>query len=219
MRKLFTTIMIAALMAFMVGNAAADTVATVQLKELNVSPGTGVTFFGGGSWQTGVYNFQIESGPFAGIYGGFCVDPANSNEAYSAYDINTFNHTGNYDIAAWLLKQYYTVQGTSAVATQAAIWEVMFETNTGIPYDLTTGNFGTTNSIKTLANSYIALALAGNAETMSLDGFYLAQSPASGPPYFGVYAQDYIFMKVPEPGTLMLMGLGLIGLAGLRRKK
>ena len=106
-------------------------VEVVQLKELSVSPGSAVTFYGGGTWLTGVYNFQIQSGTFAGTYGGFCVDPANSNTNYSAYDINTISHAGNYDAAAWLLNNYYTVAGTSAVATQAAIWEVMFETNTG----------------------------------------------------------------------------------------
>jgi hypothetical protein len=216
MKKILIGFMFIAVMGFMVGNAIAAPVEVVQLKELNVSPGQGVNFFGGGNWQTGVYNFQIQNGTFAGIYGGFCVDPANSNTNYSAYDINTISHTGNYDVAAWLLNNYYTVAGTSAVATQAAIWEVMFETNTGITYSLKTGNFGTTDSINTLADTYLALALAG-AESMDLSGFYLAQSPNGGP-YFNNYAQDYIF-KTPEPMTLILFGLGLVGLAGLRRKE
>jgi hypothetical protein len=216
MKKILVGFVVIAVMGFMVGNAIAAPVEVVQLKELNVSPGQSVNFFGGGSWQTGVYNFQIQSGTFAGIYGGFCVDPASSNTNYSAYDINTISHTGNYDVAAWLLAHYYTTPGASAVATQAAIWEVMFETNTGIAYSLKTGNFGTTDSINTLADTYLALALSG-AGSMDLSGFYLAQSPDGGP-YFNNYAQDYIFMT-PEPMTMILFGLGLIGLVGLRRKE
>jgi len=192
-------------------------VEVVQLREINVSPGQGVNFFGGGNWQTGVYNFEIQSGTFAGTYGGFCVDPAGSHSDYSAYDINTISHgVRNYDAAAWLLNQYYTVAGISAVATQAAIWEVMFETDTSISYSLSTGNFGTTDGIAGLANTYVTDAIAG-APGFGLTGFYLAQSPAGGP-YFNKEYQDYIF-KTPEPMTMLLLGLGLVGLAGLRRKE
>jgi hypothetical protein len=220
MKKILFSFLVLALMSFMVGTAVAGFVESANVREINVSPGQGVTFTGvngapSGTWLTGVYNFQIESGTFAGTYGGFCVDPAGSNTSYSLYDINTVDAGTHYAVAAWLLNQYYTVAGTSAVATQAAIWEIMFENGSG--NSLSTGNFRTTNAIASLADSYLALALA-NYGSLNLDGFYLAQSPASGPPFFNEPYQDYIF-RVAEPGTLLLMGLGLIGLAGLRRKE
>ena len=50
-----------------------------------------------------------------------------------------------------------------------------------------------------------------------MTGYFVAVSPVEGT-YYGQPKQDFIF-KTPEPGTLLLMGLGLIGLAGLRRKE
>jgi|WetSurMetagenome_2_1015567.scaffolds.fasta_scaffold623626_2 hypothetical protein len=35
----------------------------------------------------------------------------------------------------------------------------------------------------------------------------------------GSFAQDVLILQTPEPMTMILFGLGLIGLAGLRRKK
>jgi len=209
--------------------AIAAPLSTAPVDFINVSPGSGVTFvtpWGTETWNTGVYNFTILSGQFAGTYGGFCVDPANSytgGSPYPNYDINAVTHGmgRNYDLAAYLLSKYYSVPGRSASATQAAIWELMFESS-DLDYNISSGssdrgNFYTSNGIAATAQSYIDDART-NGAGFNLSGYYLAQSPAGGPVYYDRLYQDYVF-KTPEPMTILLLGAGLIGLAGLRRKE
>ncbi|MHB8218678.1 MAG: PEP-CTERM sorting domain-containing protein [Candidatus Sulfotelmatobacter sp.] len=61
------------------------------------------------------------------------------------------------------------------------------------------------------------LALAASAPNSAFNGLIL-YTPVGGKP--GVGPQEFIgFSTVPEPGSLVLMGTGLIGLAGSIRRK
>jgi hypothetical protein len=230
MKKDMIRILLSVFLVISASSAIAAPLSTAPVDFVNVSPGSGVTFvtpWGVETWNAGVYNFTILSGQFTGTYGGFCVDPASSytgGSPYPSYDINAVTHGmgRNYDLAAYLLNKYYSVPGRDASATQAAIWELMFESS-DFDYKISSsssdrGNFYTSNSsIAGTAQSYIDDARA-NGAVFSLSGYYLAQSPAGETDYYNKLYQDYVF-KTPEPMSILLLGAGLISLAGLRRKE
>jgi hypothetical protein len=63
------------------------------------------------------------------------------------------------------------------------------------------------------------LVLAANAPNSAFSGLVL-YTPISGTQSWGGTAQEYIgYSPVPEPGTLMLFGTGLLSFAGMVRRK
>ncbi|MFZ2399411.1 MAG: PEP-CTERM sorting domain-containing protein [Smithella sp.] len=161
----------------------------------------------------------------------FCVENADahnySTNQYTLLSIDSglsaFGLTASkYQAAAAIASYYWTNYegtGTSGVedgwkaAAQIAIWEVIFDDT----FNLDSGNFHT--AAYTASANSIWTAVQSDIPASSTQ-WALAVSPTitTGGTVSVAESQNYLVRHVPEPASLLLFGLGLLGLAGIRRK-
>ncbi len=166
------------------------------------SPGTGAstsyTFDGSNtSGFAGWINTSL--GPL------FCAELGQTVTPGQTYNYTPVTPTGVYISAAWLLNEFGASAdtGNEAAGLQAAIWEVIF----GDRFTLIDGAVGTFGTISYWQDYY----LDNLPSTPTLPPGYVILANANN--------QDLLITRVPEPMTMLLLGLGLVGLAGLRRKE
>jgi hypothetical protein len=114
--------------------------------------------------------------------------------------------TLDYKAAGLIFKSMLAGQ-ISTNSAQWAIWG-LFSSNASTSSYFISKNFGAIDA------TY--LGLAATASNSAFKGLVL-YTPLNGRP--GVGPQEYIGYTVPEPGTLTMMGTGLIGFAGFIRRK
>jgi len=191
---------------------------TIQAKVEHETPW--VTF----SYEGKSYNWYTEYSLTNGTtknhfpFDAFCIENMTANQNMANYTLvnpgySLFN-TNKYSQAAWIADQYdKEVWNYDKSEIQSAIWEVVFETNGS--FAINNGSFQITNqknavnldNISDILNSVSNVNLSGydfsGIKIAQIDGF-----------------QDFIIKTpAPESATMLLFGLGLLGVAGVSRWK
>ncbi|MBU1344825.1 MAG: thioester domain-containing protein [Proteobacteria bacterium] len=185
----------------------------------NNSDNIGYTFEGTVKTPADVGEFQLTSIPEVIKTFGYCVDIETPIWQGYTYEYKLFDladlHNGYQ--AAWLLNRWNNTidEEEEAIALQLAIWEILYQDDFEYDDQTTSSDVDTfyTTYISSFTNSYNPDDIAG-LRFMGADLYIIDPDTQKI-----VDAQNIIVQVVPEPATMILFGLGLLGLGAVGRKQ
>ncbi len=166
----------------------------------------------GGEWFEG---FCVELGQWAktGTSNVDLVDPSLVEGGLHAAWIMDNRDLYKQDHAGW--------SGHEIAGLQLAIWEVTHNYSDAREYSLDSGAFRVTRAnagTRDLADFYLS-SLSTMFDPFGLDSNYqVAQNQYNQDLIFNVPGEPVENAPVPEPATMLLLGLGILALAGINRK-
>lgn len=184
------------------------------------------TFLDGNETITDAGEFRVYYNDFSGGYmPGYCVDlttPINYNQPY---DINGIllpeSYTANGLYVEWLMDYSFNYAGNNnykGAGLQLAIWETLYDLTPSMPTLFGGSRFSyELSSVDTGVNgwyNYFIDSLTNEIDTgfsYVSSGKYVVADLVTG--------QDIMTNPIPEPGTLLLLSMGLLGLGAIGRKR
>jgi len=176
---------------------------------------------------TGTRTFEIEINGDKVRLEAFCLEDTTIGTGFLGYTVKSVSNLDpEYQMAAFYASNYYDNHSQNALwaaRTQAIIWETVIETDfTDGLYDLAAGEVRLNNPDIVDDYNYI-MSLIGERNPDGLITF-LADKGFDSTGWFLLQnedSQDFLVpgVPVPEPGMLILLGIGLIGLAIFSRQR